>query len=404
MIAVLLTFAISSLAATIVFPIFAPLFLSSTESIFAQAIPVSIRSILLGFFLASFPLAQFLFSPIVGEFADRKGRKVAFIITILLEVVGYAIVAMGIEWQHLSLLFIGRFITGAAAANMTICLVTLVDLSPNEKTRIRYFSYGSAVAGVMFVLGPFIGGRLSDPDLSPLFTPSFPMWVGAALALVNFLIMLLLFRETRREETIHPYDPLQSLHNVQTALHTGRVKHLYLTYFFFLFAWNMIYQFMPAVLVEEFGSTSSLIGNISAFMGFVWIVGTICIRLLLHTGLKMHYILLASLVIFALAAFFIPIPKHMLAFLLITATAVFFAGGMWPMFITIISHTVEPSVQGKVMGFTQSIQSFTMMLAPFLGGFLLQAHGTIPFAISALSALIAAALLLKVHNNEGFNP
>ena len=35
----------------------------------------------------------------------------------------------------------------------------MVDLSRDERGRVRYFGYGSAVAGVMFILGPMIGGR-----------------------------------------------------------------------------------------------------------------------------------------------------------------------------------------------------------------------------------------------------
>lgn len=395
LIAVLLTFAIASLSATIVFPILAPLFLSTSESIITKQIPESLRAILLGLFLASFPLAQFLFAPLVGEYADRRGRKGAYLITIALEVIGYFISAVAIHGRYLILLFIGRFITGLAAGNMSVCLATMVDLSPNKETKVRYFSYGSAVAGVMFVLGPFLGGKLSDPGLSSFFNLAFPMWVGGVLAIINFLVIWALFKETLQSEKREPFDPMMAIHNVQLAFKTRQVRDLYIIYFFFLFAWNMLYQFMPAVMVEEFASNSSSIGDVSALMGGVWIVGTLCMNFLLHRTHKKKAILLFSLLLFSFLTVFIPIPNDMKYFLIITGLAVFFAGGMWPVFTGAISNAADQSIQGKVLGLSSSIQSLSMMLAPLLGGFFLQAHTQVPFVIAAISALLGATLLTK---------
>lgn len=396
LIAILVTFAISSLSATIVFPIFAPLFLSPTDSIFTSELPANLRSILLGVFLAAFPLAQFLLSPLIGEFSDHKGRKIAFLITIALEAFGYALSAFGIMRDHLTLLFLGRFLTGLAAGNMSVCLATIVDLSETEKAKMRYFSYGSAIIGIMFVLGPFIGGKLSDPTLSPLFTQDFPMWVGSLLAVFNFFVMWIFFKETLKKQSHEPFHPMRALNNIALACKAKSVRRLYFLYFFFLFSWNMIYQFIPAIMVKMFGSTSSVIGDVSAAMGLVWIVGTVCLRLLLHTHVKLKWILFSMLSLFCLAAISIPVSPDILTFLGIVTLSVFFAGMMWPVFTGSISSAAEPQMQGKVLGVSQSIQSLSMMLAPLLGGFFLQAHTFIPFAVSALSALIAAILLIKI--------
>ena len=70
--------------------------------------------------------------------------------TLVLEIIGYVLSGAGIQYHHLSLLFLGRFITGLGAANFSVCLATLADISYDEKSRARYFSYGSAIAGVMF--------------------------------------------------------------------------------------------------------------------------------------------------------------------------------------------------------------------------------------------------------------
>ncbi len=397
MIAVMLTFAIASLSATIIFPILAPLFLDPEQSIIKTSVPANIRSILLGFFLASFPLAQFIFSPICGEFADRRGRKPVFIVTLAFETIGYTLCALAIWWHYLSLFFLGRFLTGLAAGNMSVCLATLADLAETEKKRAQYFSYGAALAGVMFVLGPFIGGKLADGKISLFFNPAFPMWIGAFLGVCNLLVMVFLFKETLKQKCKKAFDPIASIHNVQMALKTGAVRELYVIYFFFLFGWNMLYQFLPALMVQEFQSTISEIGNISALAGGVWIMGTILIHLIARTRLENKYIVFISLLIFSFTTVFIPVPLTMTGFVVLTGVAVFFAGGIWPLFTSAISNAAADGMQGKVLGISQSIQSLSMMLAPFLGGFFLQAHSQVPFVVGAISTLLAAGLLTKTH-------
>ncbi len=396
LLAVFLTFAIDSLSATIVFPIFAPLFLGSGNTIFRSEVPDSFRMLVLGFFLASFPLAQFIFSPILGDLADRRGRKKAFVITIFLSIVGYLLSAFGIQNTHLSILFLGRFITGLAAGNMSICLASLVDLSPNEAKKARYFSYGSIVAGSTFVLGPFIGGKLSDSSLHPWFSPSFPMWIGVILSTLNLIILFFTFKETlRKTRPEYHFDALKAVHNVQTMLHTQSIKNLYTIYFFCLFAWNLVFQFLPAIMVEEFQSTNSAIGDASALMGIIWILGTSLVSFIMHYKVKIKTLLFLMILFFALLAPFVPWPTTMPLFLLFVGLVVFFAGGMWPLFTISISNAAHKAVQGKILGFSQSIQSLSMMLAPLLGGFFIQAHSAVPFLIASASALFSLLLLRK---------
>lgn len=391
----MLTFAIGSLSATIIFPILAPLFLDPAESIVKVGVPDNIRAILLGFFLASFPLAQFIFSPLCGELSDKRGRKPIFLITLGLEALGYAFCALAISWHNLSLFFLGRFVTGLAAGNMTVCLATIVDLAGDEKKKVRYFSYGSALAGAMFVLGPFLGGKLADKEVVEFFNPAFPMWVGACLAVCNLLVMLVVFRETIHEKCDKPFDPVAAVHNVQLAFRTGAVRDLYTIYFFFLFGWNMLYQFLPAIMVQEFHSTTSFIGNVSALAGIVWVGGTLLINLLARTRLEAKSIVLVCLLLFSFVTVFIPLPYKINSFLWLTGIAVFCAGGVWPLFTGAISNAADQKIQGKVLGVSQSIQSLSMMMAPFMGGFFLQAHSKVPFAVASLATLLASGLITK---------
>jgi DHA1 family tetracycline resistance protein-like MFS transporter len=336
-----------------------------------------------------------LSAPVLGDLADRQGRRKALLITILLSVVGYFLSAWGIQTIHLSVLFIGRFIMGLAAGNMSICLAAIADMSSSEKEKTRYFSYGSVVAGITFVLGPFLGGKLSDTTLNPLFSSAFPMWLGGVLAILNLLMVYFTFRETLHVRTAGHIDALKAVHNIEAVLKNTSIKGLYTIYFVCLFAWNILFQFLPALMVEKFDAGNSIIGDASALMGVFWIIGTICFSWLLHSKATLKTLLFLTTLLFALSSLFVALPYEMPSFLCAVATVVFFAGGMWPLFTLAISNTAHATVQGRVLGFSQSIQSLAMMLAPLFGGFLIQAHGTVPFLISSITAFFAALFLLK---------
>jgi MFS transporter, DHA1 family, tetracycline resistance protein len=394
--AIFLTFAIANISATIVFPIFAPLFLKSNSAIIASNTPEHIRLIYYGVFLAAFPAAQFLFAPLAGEYADRKGRKGAFLATLILESIGYGIAALGIHFNMLLPLFLGRVVTGLSAGNMSICLASLVDLSSSEKQKVRYFSYGSIVIGSAFVFGPFLGGKLSDPTILPIFTKAFPMFIGMILALINFVLMIFLFKETLQEKINEPFDLFKSFHNLQLAFRTGQIKTLYLIYFFYLLAWNFLYQFVPAFLVSRFGATTSMIGNVSAVMGIFWILGGYAFTHISQKPQKRKIILLVGLLIYSFSSYFIQIPKHLSTFYMIAPFSIFFIGGMWPIFTSMISACAEQEIQGKILGLSQSIQSLTMMIAPLIGCIVVTHHISLVFALSSIFSLIAALLLTKI--------
>ena len=394
--AIFLTFAISNISATIVFPIFAPLFLKANSTIIAQNTTETLRIIYYGVFLAAFPAAQFFFAPLAGEYADRRGRKGAFLTTLLIEALGYAICALAIYYNLLWTLFIGRLITGLSAGNMSICLASLVDLSINEAQKVRYFSYGSIVIGSAFVFGPFLGGKLSDPTILPFFTKSFPMFIGMILALINFILMSFLFKETLKEKTHEPFDFFKSFHNLQLAFRTGQIKTMYLIYFFYLLAWNFLYQFVPAFLVNRFNATTSTIGNVTAAMGVFWILGGYVFSHISQKPKKRKLILLIGLLIYSFSSYFMHLPKHILYFYMITPFCVFFIGGMWPIFTGMISACAEQKIQGKILGLSQSIQSLTMMLAPLIGCITVTHHISFIFAFSSIFSLVAALLLSKI--------
>lgn len=392
---VFFTFAVDNLGATIVFPIFAPLFLDPSKGLLGAGVSSTYKTTLLGFFLGIYPFMQFIFAPILGEYADHHGRKRALLLTTFLTFLGYGLSVYGIHQHSLFWIFFARLIMGIGAGNLSICLSSLSDLSPSKKKKIRYYSYGSAIAGFTFILGPFVGGKLSDPTVYPLFDSAFPMLIGAILALINVIFILIAFAETLETPSKKPFDLIKGIHNIQTALKTERIRPLYLIYFFFLFSWNIIFLFVPAFVVENFHLSNSEIGDVCALLGVCWIFGTGVLHRIFYHTVKPKWILLTSFLAFSALVIFIPYPHFLKGFLVLLGCCTILSGLIWPICTSAISNAAPDHIQGKVLGLSQSMLSITMMLSSVLGGLFLHAHSLVPFVFSGLSSLVAAAILLR---------
>lgn len=392
--AILFTFAVDSLGATIVFPVFAPLFLKDPSRFFSPDTAYALRTLLLGVFLGVYPLMQFIFSPILGEVSDHFGRKRALILTVGLTFFGYALSAMSIRFENLSLLFVGRLVMGLGASNLSVCLSTMTDLSSSVKQRSFYFSMGSMVAGLTFILGPFIGGKLSDPTISRHFNLAFPMVVGSLLSFINLIVVIFVFFETLLRTKKTKYHFLSSFSNIAAIMGNKEIRRPFLVYFFYLFSWNIVLLFIPAYSLLMFGLDTSSIGNLCALLGLFWILGTSLLYHIFSRFSLLRSMAIIFLICFAILMLTSSLIQHLYTFVIVLGFCIMFAGFIWPYATHSISSKASEEVQGKVMGLSQSIFSLTMMLASVTGGLFLNLNKILPFAISSVSAFLAAIIML----------
>src|SRR5947208_10117622 len=141
-----------------------------------------------GLGVASFSVAQLIFSPITGWLSDRVGRKPVIILSLAGTAVGSLLTGLaGSLW----LLFLGRIIDGASGASVSVAQAAVTDVAPPEQ-RARLLGLLGAAFGAGFALGPAIGG------LAALVDHRLPFFVAAAIAAVNALVA------TRRLPETHP--------------------------------------------------------------------------------------------------------------------------------------------------------------------------------------------------------
>ncbi len=390
------TFFVDNLCWSIVFPIFAPYFLDPNNRLFSADVSITERTTVLGFFLMAFSLGQFFGSPVLGEYADRSGRKKALAVSIFFTFIGLGLSALSMQLDLLWLLFVSRLLTGVFASNIPICLACIVDLSPDEKTKVKLFGYLSVFAGLSFVFGAFAGGKLSDPSLNAAFSPYLPLWLAAGLTVLNFLFILFAFRETAEIRPDVKFDFLEGIHNIQEALKTDKIKRVYSIYFLFLFAWTLLFQFTPVLVVERYQFTNSNIADLAIFMGVCWAIGAGYLNRFLQKRFSSTTVLEGCLIGFTLLCALIVIPKHLWSVLTVLGFSVILAGLAWPLCTGVISNLAPRQIQGKILGISQSMQSLAMSIAPVVGGLAYRGKSGLPFLIAAGAGLLASIIYFSV--------
>src|SRR5271154_192807 len=168
-----------------------------------------------GAFLSLYALMQFIFSPILGIWSDRIGRRPVLLFSLAGATVDYLFMALA---PSLTLLFVGRAIAGITGASLAVASAYITDVSP-EAQRARRFGQLNAFQGLGFIAGPVIGGLLGEIWVRA------PFLAAAALNGVTFLLTLLILREPERhvqpaaeESFLNPLKPYQWAFSIPALL------------------------------------------------------------------------------------------------------------------------------------------------------------------------------------------
>ncbi len=377
---------IDMLGIGVVIPILPIIFFA--KDFFPPTVSKGMIDVLLGLLIASYSIAQFFAAPVLGKYSDRYGRKKLLLISLCGTLIGYVLFAVAILISNVYLLFISRIIDGITGGNVSIVNSAIADIS-DATNKTKNFGMIGMAFGLGFILGPFLGGVLSDAHVVSWFSLATPFWAAALLVFANILFVVFGFRESLKQKTYKKINFFSSVRDIVKVINIKVLNIIFLAIFLMSFGWTFFTQFFQLFLYNKFSFSSSQIGYLFAYMG-LWIalvqgvvIRPVSVRYRPEKILRIA--LLATAVI--LIAFLVP-EKSFMLFLLMPFLALFF-GFINPNFSTIISDATDEKAQGEVLGLRQSVVSLSQAIPPILAGFALTISASMPILISSIFLFIS---------------
>ena len=336
--------------------------------------------IMLGWLQAIYPFCIFVAAPILGQMSDRHGRRPVLAASIFGTSVGYVLFAIGISTANIPLLFAARALDGITGGNLAVAQAAIGDVSTNEN-RAKNFGLLGAAFGLGFIIGPYLGGRLSSPDASfyGLFdTPSWfdattPFWFAAIIALANGVSVLVTFPETLKEKFHGGRIKMgRSISNVVAGFKSDRLRVILATGFLFNAGFTFFTTFFGVYLRNSFDFSSAKIGDYFALVGLfiafsqAVVVARVAKKLADFKVLRFSLFGTAAMM---LVYFLTPTSSSAYLYMVIPFFT-FFNGLTMANMSSLVSRSAEPGQQGQAMGIYSSVQSLAQVPASILVGYI----------------------------------
>lgn len=401
---ILLIVFIGFVGTSIAYPIFPPLFLHPTlDSIVPPSWNAHARSVFLGIALAAYPLGQFIGSPILGGCSDRYGRKRMLMISLTGSALGYFLSALSLNFNLLWILLLSRFLTGLMEGNLAIVRAMATDLESISK----YKSIGriNGMAAIGYVMGPLIGGFLSDNTIVHWFSFAFPFFL--AMLFSTTAVLLAFFKLSEKTQLVSPLEiTIWQRFNLVTRFKelfqkSDTLKYLLIISTIFTFSVDIFYEFGPVYLTGLWSMTPAGIAIYNAALSFTLAVGSGWLphRLSLHFTIK-RVILMAMLITTIILGLMTVLPYKILIFILFGMIGLSIATVNTNMTIQ-VSDSADKTIQGEAMGAQLSLRMLGDSIICLVGGFLIVSSVILPIAVSCLIAAIALIMyILKFHDKN----
>lgn len=237
----------------------------SLPAVYARAAGTGNVTVLLGLAFTIFAVVNMLALPVLGALSDRFGRRPFLLLSLAVLVADCIVMAFV---PILAVLLLWRVLSGLTNSTSATIAAWLADVSPAD-ARTRRFGFLNASYGIGLVVGPSIGGVLSEYWLEATYVLA-AVVAGAGLALAAFV------QEPRSQGRSQPTGATIQTRNVLNPfrhlvwLGSAGLAPLALVYFAVNFSFKSPDALWAIYTAERFQFTPSTIGLTLALFGLFY--------------------------------------------------------------------------------------------------------------------------------------
>jgi len=307
-----------------------------------------------GLLIIYFTLPGIIIAPILGVFADRYGRKIILVPSLMIFGIAGTLCAFVSDFNSLLIL---RIIQGVGAASLGFLNITIIGDLYSGKQRGTAMGYNASVLSIGTATFPVIGGTLATFGwFFPFVLPIFAIPIG--------FIFLFIFDHTEQKSRVFFNDYLSS---AWLIIKNRKVLGLFLaSIIVFIILYGSLLTYLPLLISQGFDGSSFSIGLIMATMSIVTAFTSSKLGMLLRSFSK-EKLLRYSFLFYAFALLMMPkIPN-----LWILAISVGIYGIGHGLNIPIIQTMLAELSTNEQRGVIMSVNGLVLRIGQTLGPFVM---------------------------------
>jgi DHA1 family tetracycline resistance protein-like MFS transporter len=369
--------------------LFIPLLLSTHGDLVASITTTSVRMTIAGCLLAMYPLGQFIGSPIIGNLADHYGKKKLLLISMLMCIAGFILMALSIQCHWLTLLFISSFFTGLCESNMAIAQSIIASMTQDNALKTKLIGYAYSACSLGYISGPLIGGLLLSFGLHV----SFSFWV-TAIAIIPLLVWIKYYVTLPEKNIQHKsLQLLSAITSMRSLFNRPKLRFFYAINFIVFFAIQGLYRVVPMYVQDVWHPTIQVFTGLISFVSFLCLLANLFLIGPLAKRFSTKALLISFLVFSGVFVFTIIIPKTFSWIWLTFGLAALPTVIALTASTTWLSHHADTDEQGQVLGNNQALLVLAEASSSAVGGAIAAVHVSLPIIIMGTLLLLSAGIV-----------
>ena len=353
------------------------------------------RHLIYGIILSIPAFFQIIVAPLLGYISDHVGRKKVLLYCAVGAFISFIIYAISFALSSLFLLILARVINGVSSGSLAVAQAAMTDISDGKRRAVNIALIAVAMT-IGLILGPLLGGVLSDQHLVSWFNNALPFYAAAILSLICIIAMWLYLQETTLAPTQQKNNAYALYSGIKMLLNHSYVLLVLLAFLFFELGWSLYFQAIPLLLVPSFHYSNTMLGIFINYVSIILSLGLFFILRLAINHFSLAAIIIAGLIVNILAYTGIYFLHQALWQWLLAIPVALAVAICYPALKAAASNAFPQAKQGLLMGIAYAFLCLAFGVSGILSGWLSYRNIHLPFQISALFCCISLFIFIMV--------